>query len=437
MIRQKELSPVDITDNMLNKIETQNNKNNAFITVMRETAMADAKKAEKDIVNGNNKGPLHGVPLALKDNISVKDVRCTNGSMVDESSISQNDAAIVKQLQQAGAIIIGKTNLDEYANHMVGKNKHYGTIQNPLHADYSVGGSSGGSAVSVAAHLAYGAIGTDTSGSVRVPAACCGIVGLKPTYNLLPVDGVTPLSWSLDHMGILSKDCQDLSVLFHALAPGAKQDTTYLPKPVHMNQLTIGIPETYFFEKLDKTVETKIREVIDLCVKNGAAIKKVNIPKVEQAAIVQEKVIGVEASYVHARELAEHKNQYEEENYEYFKHGATISHTEYIEALKIRERMSRDFQHMFNDIDILLTPTLPITAPKLTENKKTWGEDEEDILMTLSRYTGPFNVSGLPALQVPVGFDKNHLSIGLQIVGDLYSEEQLIAVGDWIHTKMI
>ena len=342
----------------------------------------------------------------------------------------------MKQLRFAGGIIIGKTNLDEFANHVVGKNKHYGTIQNPLNSNYSVGGSSGGSAVSVASKLAYGAIGTDTSGSVRIPAACCGIVGLKPTYNLIPTSGVTPLSWSIDHVGILAKDCQDLSILFQSFVPGSKQ-IKHVLQPLNIEQLTIGIPENYFFEMIDKSVETKIREVIKMCELNGATIKQVMFPNIEQAMKAQEIIIGVEGAFLHKFDLEEHKEKYEKENYEYFKYGLTITNKEYEEALKVRLEMKTDFQRIFEDIDILLTPTLPITAPKLYTNKVMWGEYEEDILITLSRFTGPFNVSGLPALSVPVGFNKDRLPIGLQIVGKMYREDKLMSVGNWVMDQIL
>ena len=432
LIRKKELSPVEITKRILSKIENENNTYNAFITVMRDTALKDAEIAERDILNGHIKGPLHGVPLAIKDNISVKDFRCTNGSLMDKDNRSGNDATFVKQLRFEGAIIIGKTNLDEFANHVVGKNKHYGTIQNPLNSDYTVGGSSGGSAVSVATNLAYGAFGTDTSGSVRIPAACCGIVGLKPSYNLIPTSGVTPLSWSIDHVGMLAKDCDDLSALFQSVVPGSFKREEFVPTALNMEQLTIGMPENYFFEMIDPTVEMKIKEVIHLCEKHGATIKKVHFEKMERAMNAQETIIGAESAYFHKNNLEEHKELYEKDNYEYFKHGLTISHKDYCEALSVRNEMKRDFQEVFDRVDVLLTPTLPVTAPKLTTEKISWEGYEEDILITLSRFTGPFNVSGLPALSVPVGFNKDGLSIGLQIVGNMYRENQLLSVGKWI-----
>ncbi|MFD1707372.1 amidase [Siminovitchia sediminis] len=420
----------------IKKIEEKNGENNAFISVSSKIALEEAKNAEKEILSGNYRGPLHGIPLALKDNISVKSLFCTNGSIIDKNNMAHNDAFLVKQLRHEGAIIVGKTNLDEYANHVIGMNRHYGIIKNPINNNHTAGGSSGGSAVSVALNLSYGAIGTDTSGSVRIPAACCGIVGLKPTYNLIPTEGVTPLSWSLDHVGILAKDCNDVSILLRSLLVGSKETSTNLDPPMDISQLTIGVPENYFFEMVDEMVEKKIREVINIFISQGARVKYINIPNVEQALMAQEDIIGAEGAFLHKFQLEDHKGKYEEGNYEYFKHGLTITRSKYEESLIIRQRLNRDFQQIFNSVDILLTPTLPITAPKLTAEKVTWGNYEEDILTALSRFTGPFNVTGLPALSVPLGIDMDGLPIGLQIVGNMYSENKIVSVGKWIMDQM-
>lgn len=434
LIREKEVSPVDITKTILNEIE-KNKENNAFITVSNESVLSEAKKAEKDIMNGNYKGPLHGVPLAIKDNISVKNTRCTNGSTIYKDYISEGDAPVVKRLRSEGAIMIGKTNLDEFANHVTGKNKSYGTIRNPLAFDHSAGGSSGGSAVSVAENLAYGALGTDTSGSIRIPAACCGIVGLKPSYNLIPAIGATPLSWSLDHMGILSKDCKDLSLLFHSIVPGAKQELPYFEDAIRIDELTIGIPENYFFENLDKTVEAEIRKIIDIFIQHGARVENIKIPNLKELIDIQETIIKTEAGYYHQSNLDQCKEYYEKDNYDFFNNGLSVSEQSYNRALALKQDITFGFQRMFSEIDIILTPTLPITTPKLNVEKVTWGKFEEDILNTLSRFTGPFNVSGLPALSVPVGSDAKSLPIGLQIVGNMYRENQLISIGHWIMGK--
>lgn len=436
LIKNKEVSPVQITDKLLSEIAEVNKINNAYITVCTESAVNEAKKAEKEILNGNYRGPLHGIPISIKDNVSVKNTRCTSGSIIYKDYISQNDAPVVEYLRSNGAIIIGKTNLDEFANHVVGNNKNYGTIRNPINHEYTPGGSSGGSAVSVAAKLSYGSIGTDTSGSVRIPATCCGIVGLKPSYNLIPTIGVHSLSWSLDHVGILSRDCNDLSLLLDATVPGSEQGFLHLDKSIKINELTIGIPENYFFESIDKTIETKIREIINLFVGHGAKVKNIKLQNLTKVLEAQEIIIAVEAAYNHKFNLQQFEDKYEKDNFDFFKYGLTISESQYYDAQAIKHKVIREFQNIFSEIDIFLTPTLPITIPKHYTEKVTWGEYEEEILKTLSRYTGPFNVTGLPALSIPVGSSPNNLPISLQIVGNMYSEKQLLSVGDWIMEKV-
>lgn len=436
LIKKKEISPVEIIKKTLNKIEVANKTNSTFITVCNEAALTEANIAEKNILNGVYKGPLHGVPISIKDNISVRNTRCTSGSIIDKYHISQSDALVVKQLRSQGAIISGKTNLDEFANNVTGINKNYGTIKNPLDLERSAGGSSGGSAASVASNLSYGSIGTDTSGSVRIPASFCGIVGLKPSYNLIPTLGVKPLSWSLDHVGILSKDCKDLSLLFNSIVLGSHKGSLYQEKGIKINQLTIGIPERYFFELLDKTVETKIEEIINTFSIHGAKIKYIKIPNMKKSADIQKTIISTEAAYYHKFNLPQAKDLYDQDNYASLKNGLAISKDRYNKALIQKQRISNDLQNIFSEIDILLTPTLPITAPKLTTRKVTWdGGYEEDILRALSRFTGPLNVSGLPAVTVPVGFNAEGLPIGLQIIGNMYHENQLISVGNWIMEK--
>lgn len=436
LIKEKDISPVEITKNLLDKIEKVNKTNNAFITICKETALREAKVAENEIMNGNYKGPLHGVPLSIKDNISVKDTRCTSGSLINQDYISENDAPVIKHLRSNGAIIIGKTNLDEFANDVTGKNKTYGIIKNPINDNHSAGGSSGGSAVSVASNLSYGSIGTDTSGSVRIPAACCGIVGLKPSYNLIPTLGVKPLSWSLDHVGILAKDCKDLYELFHSTVPGFKQASPNFERSTNLNHLTVGIPESYFFESLETSVEAKIREIVNIFKIHGAKIKHIKTPDLQKGLEAQETIIMAESAYNHKFNLVQNKEYYNENNYSFFESGLKISQNQYSEALTFKQEINRDMQQIFSKIDIFLTPTLPITAPKLTTEETVWKNNKEDILSTLSRYTGPFNVSGLPALSVPVGFSSEGLPISLQIVGEMYSENKLISIGDWVMEKV-
>lgn len=432
LIRKKELSPVEITEKTLAEIESKNRTNNSFITVCIERALADAKISEKAIMQGNYSGALHGIPMSIKDNISVEHTLYTSGSSVFKDRYSQNDAPVVERLRSNGAIIIGKTNLDEFANHVMGKNESYGTIKNPSSEKHTAGGSSGGSAASVAANLSYASLGTDTSGSVRIPAACCGLVGFKPSYNLIPSMGIEPLSWSLDHVGVLTKSALDASILFDTLVPG-KKNSRDLSKAININELTIGIPENHFFESLDYYVETRVRECIQLLSEHGAKVKLVKVPCMDKILKKQEIIIGAEAAHYHKSNLLVHKDKFEKGNIDFLMSALSISDEEYYEALAFKQEFSVELQKQLASVDVLLTPTLPITAPLLNTEKIQWTEvGEEDVLDTLGRFTGPFNMSGLPALSIPVGKNEENISIGFQIVGKMYHEHQLLEVGKYI-----
>jgi len=431
LIKEKAVSPLEITKRILNEIKKQNKMNNTFITVRYEDALAEARAAEDAIMQGKYQGALHGIPLSLKDNISVKNTACTSGSNLYRNRISQGDAFIVDQLRASGAIILGKTNLDEFANHVIGKNETYGTIKNPVNTNLTAGGSSGGSAASVASNLSYASVGTDTSGSVRIPAACCDIVGLKPSYNLIPTSGVEPLSWSLDHLGVLGKDCDDISLILQSLLPG-KVSTQLSKNMKSIKNLTIGIPENYFFDTIDKSVAKTVQEVIDILEDYGANVKKIKFQELEKAMKAQDTIIGAEAATYQKANLLTYKNKFESGNVDYFTKGLEISEEAYYHALAIKRDYSLKFQQKIADIDVLITPTLPVPPPLLTQEVVQWGEFNEDILDALSRFTAPFNMNGLPALNIPIGVNQNNLPIGLQLIGKMYDEHQLLSIGNTI-----
>lgn len=430
LIKKKKISPVEIVDDLVTKIDRENKKLNVFIDVSASMALSAASNAEKEIMSGDYKGPLHGVPLSVKDLIAVKGMPTTDGSIINKDFVSAQDAPVITRLRAEGAIIIGKTNLDEFANHITGKNKTFGTIRNPINLKYSAGGSSGGSAASVAANMAYGSIGTDTAGSIRIPASCCGIVGLKPTYNLVPTHGVTPLSWSLDHVGPLAKTCEDLATLLNAIAPGANHFK--LDQSVKISRLSVGVPDNYFFEDLEDEVRLATEDTIDDFATYGAEIKRVKMHNVHKFLSIHFTISAVESAYYHAQFLERHKNDYDESNYEFFRKGLAVTKKEYIEALTLKRKLRQQFQNLFSNIDILITPTLPITPPKLEATKFYWRNREEDILTAMIRFTEPFNTCGLPALSVPVAFSNDGLPIGIQIVANIYQENLLLSVGNWL-----
>lgn len=430
-IKKKELSPVELTQEIFNKVSDETNEYHTFITVLTDTALADAKRLEEELMQGIYRGALHGIPISIKDNIAVKNVPRTNGSMIDNNHICIEDAYIVERLRQCGAIIIGKTNLDEYANHVVGKNRHYGTIRHPIKEGYSVGGSSGGSAVSVATNVSFASIGTDTSGSIRIPASSCGVVGLKPTYNLIPTVGISPVSWSLDHVGILTKNSADLAVVFAAIM-NASTNFADTKKHVQINrdkmlfEMKVGVIENYFTDFIATEVEEQFNNIVEQLINMGVKVQKIKLENLGEMMNCQEIIIGFEFAAIQQRNFLQYEEHYEDFNYDFIKYGLDITFSEYRKALLEREKIKHKFAELFTLCDIIISPTLPILPPKLSENLVDWGTFKEDILIALSRYTGPFNISGLPAMSLPIGKSVNGLPIGLQLVSDFYREEQLI-----------
>lgn len=429
LIKNKKISPVEVTEQLLKRIHLDNEQSNTFITVRHEEALKEAKLAEKEILNDMYQGALHGIPLSIKDNIAVKNTKLTNGSKIYQNYLSKGDAPVVEQLRSNGSIIIGKTNLDEFANNVNGQNKNYGAIKNPLNKNYSPGGSSGGSAASVASHFSYGSLGTDTSGSVRVPGACCGIVSLKPTYNLIPLTDVYPLSWSLDHVGLFAKDCMDLNELFNGVMHNSNQKDNL---DYEFKKSEIGILTSDLLGNINPEIEANFHNTINKLEVNGASIKYVTIPEIDEILDVLELIIGYEAAYIHKSNVMKYKNDYDKDNYSYLMEALAISKEEYQRALSTSRLITYKIEKLFNEVDILLTPTLPITVPKADTDKIQWNNGKEDLLSAMSRYTGPFNVSGLPALNIPSGYSEDMLPIGLQIIGPRYSENKLLAVGNTI-----
>ena len=423
-----------MTKILLNKIETTNKQNNTFITICRKTALKEAKLSEKELMRGNYLGPLHGIPISVKDNICVKDVYYTNGSKMFNNRIGMLDAEIIKRIRKRGVILLGKTNMDEFANNVVGINEFYGTIRNPYDDTRSAGGSSGGSAASVAFNSSFASIGTDTSGSVRIPAACCGVVGLKPSYDLISTKGIEPLSYSLDHVGVLAKSCTDANLILQSFAPKRRlKEYINLQNDLKVEGLKIGIPNNPIFNLLADSIKKKVNEVIEIFKKNGATTKKLNIDNIESASYSREIIIGAEASLHHKEILLENKESYEKENVDFLTTGFSFSKEEYQNSLAVKQKSNFEIGKSLENVDVLLTPTLPIDVPNLNKKTIQWGEgEEESVLNALSRLTGIFNMSGHPALNVPVGFDDKGLPIGIQIVGNIHQEQKILSIGEFI-----
>jgi aspartyl-tRNA(Asn)/glutamyl-tRNA(Gln) amidotransferase subunit A len=428
-LRRKEVSPLELTRDCLDRIEKLNPALNAFITVSTESALAEARAAENEIARGDWRGPLHGIPVGLKDLIDAAGTRTTAGSALYENRVPTEDAEVVRRLRRAGAIILGKNNLHEFAYGGSSLVSFFGDVHNPRNAAHIAGGSSGGSAAAVAAGLCYAAIGTDTAGSIREPAALCGCVGLKPTYGRVSARGVIPLSWSLDHVGPLAATVGDAAVVLQAVAGYDPLDLCSADVPVGdyssalregTKNLRIGIPRSHFYDDLHDEVRVAVDGALAAI---GTLVAEVHDLQLD---IPADRTVQAAESYAyHAENVARTPELYQAETVRRIRSGEKISAAEYIlrrQELDWERRRARDF---FAKVDLLITPTTPIAAPVIAELKQDPAALRPAEL-TLLRNTRPFNVWGLPAISVPCGFTNGGLPIGLQIAGPHWREDLVL-----------
>jgi aspartyl-tRNA(Asn)/glutamyl-tRNA(Gln) amidotransferase subunit A len=431
-LRRREVSPVEITRDCLNRIEQGNPALNAFITVMAESALAEARTAEAEILRGEWRGPLHGVPVALKDLIDTAGVRTTAGSALYKDRIPNHDAEVVRRLRQAGAVIVGKNNLHEFAYGGSSLVSHFGDVQNPWDVARMAGGSSGGSAAAVAAGLAYAAIGTDTAGSIREPAALCGCVGLKPTYGRVSSRGVIPLSRSLDHIGPLTATVQDAAIVLQAIAGYDAMDVTSADVPVadyvsalcqDVKGMYVGVVRGYFFDELDAKVASAMEHALRGLQSLGAELREVRFGEND---VPTDRTLQAAESYAfHAESVAKSPELYQAETVRRIRSGEAVTAAEYIQRRHELDEARRGIRAIFADVDVLVTPTTRMPAPVIADLKI-----DPDALrpaeLKLLRNTRPFNVWGLPAISVPCGFTESGLPIGMQIAGPHWREDLVL-----------
>jgi len=429
-LRRREVSAVEITQECMGRIERLNPALNAFITIMSESALTEARKAETEILRGEWRGPLHGVPVALKDLIDTAGVRTTAASALYKERVPKEDAEVVRRLRQAGAVIVGKNNLHEFAYGGSSLVSYFGDVHNPWDVERIAGGSSGGSAAALVAGLAYAAIGTDTAGSIREPAALCGCVGLKPTYGLVSSRGVIPLSLSLDHVGPLAATVEDAAIVLQAIAGYDAADITTVDVPVAdyastlregAKALRVGVPRNHFFDDLDPEVAAAMEHAL-----RGIGTLVAEIREVQQLDVPTDRTLQAAEAYAyHAENVAKTPELYQPETVRRIRSGETVSAVEYIQRRRELEEARRRISAVFADVDVLVTPTTPMPAPAIADFKA-----DPDTLrpaeLKLLRNTRPFNVWGLPAISVPCGFTQSGLPIGLQIAGPYWREDLVL-----------
>lgn len=437
-IASQDLSPVELTQTALERIEHLNPRLNAFLTVLPEQATGAAKEAEEEIRAGRRRGPLHGIPIGLKDLCATKGIRTTSGSKLFRDHVPTEDATVAARLAQAGSILLGKLHMNEFAYGPDGDNVHDGPAHNPWNTDCMTGGSSSGSGAAVAASLCLGALGTDTGGSVRIPSALCGIVGLKPTYGRVSRYGITPLSWSLDHAGPMAKTAEDVALLLQAMAGPDPNDPSAARLPVpdysaglsgEVRGLRIGVPREYFFEGLDPEVERAVYDAIDVLKGLGAAIHEVSWPALRYTTLAALILVLVEAAAFHEPWLRTQPEAYQPDIALRLKWGLLVPAAAYLKAQRLRARICHDAARLWTEVDVLAVPATAIAAPRLGETQVRLATRETSMREALLRLMRPFNLTGLPALSVPCGFTSAGLPIGLQIAGKPFDEATVLRVG--------
>jgi len=431
LIRNKEIKPVELVEAVLDRVQRLNDRMRAFITITGEQALESARSAEKNSASG----PLHGVPVSLKDLYDTKGVRTTAGGKVFADRIPTEDATVVRKLNDAGAVIVGKANMHEFAFGVTTINPHFGTARNPWKPDYISGGSSGGSASAVALALGFGSLGSDTGGSIRIPASVCGIVGLKPTYGRCSLQGVVPLSWSLDHPGPMAQTVEDVAILLSVIAGHDPLDpySRNRPVPSYVDALTgnikglrIGIPKSYFFEELDVEVDAAMKAALKVFERLGASLVEVDLQTATMQRGIWSQIASPEAFSFHEVYLQTRGQDYGADVRGRFEVGRLLLSVDYVRAQRARTVMKNECRDALKRADVIITPTLPVPPPRIDQSTVQRGSGQEPVGVALTRFTRHFNITGSPCVSIPCGFTKEGMPIGMQIVGAPFDEATVL-----------
>jgi aspartyl-tRNA(Asn)/glutamyl-tRNA(Gln) amidotransferase subunit A len=430
------VSPVAVTKQYLARIETLGRRLNAFITVLQDTALKASAESERRYKAGTPLGPLDGVPIAVKDIFYISGVRCTAGSKVLAENVATYDAPVVKYLRDAGAVLVGTTNLHEFAAGVTSSNPHYGNVKNPWDESRVAGGSSGGSAVAVSTGMAEGAIGTDTAGSVRIPAALCGIVGFKPTYGRVSRLGVVPLASSLDTVGILSLCAWDTAAMLQTMVRHDKNDMTTADEPVpnytdsllaQFSGARVGAVREYFRDTLDPRVEENFVAFASRLRQIGCSVEDTDLEGVQEVCDRWVLIRQAEATAFHLRWLESSPELYGDDVRKLMEQGKSVLAVDYVNALNTRPAVIERFSDVMRRFDFLLVPSTCIPAPGIGQANVTINGKEVTTYSALNRLTLPFNYVGLPAISIPSGM-VGCLPLGVQLVGRLFDEAAVLRV---------
>ncbi|MFE6687641.1 amidase [Streptomyces sp. NPDC057743] len=433
-IRARRLSPVELVDSVLDRIEQVEPQLGAYVTVTTERARRSARAAEREAVAGQFRGPLHGIPMGMKDLIDVAGLATTASSRVRSGHHADEDSTVAARLAAAGAVLVGKTHTHEFAYGLTTPQTH-----NARDRSRTAGGSSGGSAVAVAAGAAGFALGTDTGGSIRVPAALNGIVGLKPTYGLVPRHGVTALSWSLDHVGPLTRTVEDAALVLPTLAGPDPRDPASLATPLaehlppsgtDLTGLRVGVPRNYFFDRIDPDVEAAVRSAVDQLEALGARLVEVEIPMARYIQATHWGLMVPEATAYHEQTLRTVPDHYGDDVRILLEAGALMPAGDYLRAQRARTLMRQEWGRLLAEVDVIAAPTVPMTAVPAGQETVAWPDGTvEGVSDAYVRLCAPANVTGLPSLSIPVGHDRAGMPIGMQLLARPLGEPLLLRAG--------
>jgi len=438
-IAARKISPVEATQEHLARIERLDGRIRAFITIDAEGALAAARALEDELVTGRSRGPLHGVPLAHKDLCHVPGLPTSCGTLTREYFTSPFECTAVARLREAGAVMLGKLNMAELAMGPFGDNAHHGDVQNPRREGHCAGGSSSGSAAAVAAGFALAALGSDTGGSIRLPAACCGVVGLKPTYGRVSRAGAMPLSWSLDHMGPLTRTVADAATVLEIIAGYDPRDATSSRRSVPYYErmletpiagLRVGVAENYYFDGITDEMTSAVHAAGRAIEGLGAVVTPVRLPDPQPLVDVSNVISRSESATIHSRVLRDRPHELQAAVRARLETGFHISAHDYLQALRLRGRLTRAFvREVFDEVDVLVLPVIPEPAPALAAVKAGTADEIVARMGRFSRLTRPFNGLGLPALALPCGAAPDGRPLALQIVGRPFDEATVLRLG--------
>ncbi|MEZ5352162.1 MAG: amidase [Bryobacteraceae bacterium] len=435
--QQGKISSAELTQSALQAVAARNIRLNAFITVLEEQALNQARRLDAERAQGTVRGPLHGIPVALKDVFCTRRVRTTVGSRIWADHVPNYNSAVADRLEAAGAVLIGKTGMHELAYGVTSNNPHFGPVRNPWNEDCIPGGSSGGSGASVATGMSLMAMGSDTGGSIRIPAAYCGTVGIKPTTGRVSRYGVMPLDFTLDHMGPLTASVADAALSLQVLAGHDPRDDSssrepvdeYLPQPgASIRMLRIGLPENFYFDRVQPSIARAVRRLAQLAESEGAIVKPVRVPDMAAINTVGRVILFAEASATMMPYLKD-RSLFGADVLALLDQGRLIAATDYVQAQRLRRVFQREFAQLWSEIDILLTPTAPNTAPPIGSAEVELGGEQEDVRLAATRLVRGINVLGLPALAMPCGRDAAGMPMSAQLIGKPFAEATLFRAG--------